>query len=44
MKVNIKEGWICPNCRKINSPDVKQCDCVQTEEDKKDNRTLLNEG
>lgn len=20
-------GWICPRCRKVNAPDVKQCDC-----------------
>lgn len=21
------KGWECPRCKKVNSPDVKQCDC-----------------
>jgi len=20
-------GWLCPRCKKVNAPDVKQCDC-----------------
>lgn len=23
----VKEGWPCPRCGKVNAPDVKQCDC-----------------
>ena len=23
----IKEGWICPRCNKVNAPFVKECDC-----------------
>lgn len=23
-----REGWICPKCKRVNSPDVKTCDCV----------------
>lgn len=43
MEVKVKEGWLCPNCRKIKSPDVKQCDCVKSEDVNKDKRQLLNE-
>ena len=23
----MNEGWICPRCRKVNAPDVKECSC-----------------
>lgn len=23
----INEGWLCPKCKKINAPWVKECDC-----------------
>lgn len=26
-KEEIKIGWLCPRCNKINSPFVQQCDC-----------------
>lgn len=42
---NIREGWICPKCKKIKSPDVKSCDCNKNEQKDvdKDTRQLLNE-
>lgn len=44
-----KEGWICPKCKSVWSPDVKKCQttiCKPVEEDKdtaKDTRTFLTE-
>lgn len=39
-----KEGWICPRCKKVNSPDTKQCSCQANESvETEDTRTLLNE-
>ena len=29
----MNEGWICPRCKKVNAPDVKQCDCKQEKND-----------
>jgi len=23
----MKEGWLCPRCEKVNSPDIVQCLC-----------------
>lgn len=43
IKVNHKEGWVCPVCKKVNAPDVKQCPCVKVEDTDQDNRKLLNE-
>jgi len=39
-----REGWVCPNCGMVNSPDVEQCPCTKTEQKTPDIRTLLNEG
>lgn len=25
----MKEGWICPRCKKINAPFVPSCDCEE---------------
>lgn len=35
------KGWECPRCYKINSPEVKSCDCVKTEDNDKDDKQLL---
>lgn len=35
------QGWICPRCEKVNSPDTKQCPCLKTEDTSKDSRKLL---
>lgn len=37
------KGWICPRCNKVLSPEVKECNCIQTEDKDKDNRQLLTE-
>jgi hypothetical protein len=29
----MNEGWICSRCKKVNAPDVKQCDCKQENDD-----------
>ena len=34
-------GWICPNCKKVHSPDVKSCTCTKTESTTEDTRKLL---
>lgn len=35
------QGWICPRCEQVNSPDTKQCSCLKTEDTSKDSRKLL---
>jgi len=32
----MNEGWICPRCKKVNAPDVKQCNCDKNIEVKVD--------
>ena len=27
--MDIKKGWICPRCEKINSPYIDSCNCNQ---------------
>lgn len=26
----MKEGWLCPRCKKVNAPWVSQCTCNET--------------
>ena len=28
---NMKEGWLCPRCGKVNAPFIAQCDCQKRE-------------
>ena len=28
----MKEGWLCPRCKKINAPWVSQCTCTEYHE------------
>lgn len=35
------KGWECPRCHKVNSPEIKSCDCVKTEDKDKGNQQLL---
>lgn len=25
----MKEGWICPRCKKVNAPFIPSCDCQE---------------
>ena len=29
----MKEGWLCPRCRRINAPFTMYCDCKETHDD-----------
>lgn len=37
------QGWICPCCHVVNSPDIKQCDCVREENTKSTRMEDINE-
>lgn len=26
-------GWVCPRCHKVNAPDIKQCNCSDSDTD-----------
>ena len=28
----MKEGWLCPRCKKVNAPWVSQCTCTEYHE------------
>lgn len=34
-------GWECPRCKIINSPNIKKCSCLKTEETSTGNPQLL---
>jgi hypothetical protein len=36
-----RKGWICPNCKKVHSPDVQSCDCTKQEDQNPDQKSLL---
>lgn len=27
----MKEGWICPRCKKVNAPFIPSCDCQEND-------------
>lgn len=36
-----REGWECPRCGSVNSPDVDKCQCVKNENTQQDTKKLL---
>jgi len=40
-KTKIQEGWLCPRCGSVNSPQKNKCQCVKTESTDKDTKQLL---
>lgn len=43
MEEALRSGWVCPSCKKVNSPDVKSCDHKPIDEESDQGKRLLTE-